>query len=186
MFFRIAWCLRTNIKSSGEVSMIIFLDILITDLSAIYTIEKNGSGPIKKLPCKPSVPCFHEMDPDSLFSGFGATGGYGPKTEKRPDPFSCKALCKLIFVRYVFNLPMCSPFNHDFILKKSVCSEKSLNSHQYSLKHCPASKDSQFYWTCIRTDLCGFGWQTHPTRKAESLRRLCYSTLKSKPAILLK
>ena len=99
-FFRIAWCLRTNIKSSGEVSMIIFLDILITDLSAIYTVEKNGSGPIKKLPCKPSVPCFHEMDPDSLFSRFGATGGYGPKTEKRPDPFSCKALCKLIFVRY--------------------------------------------------------------------------------------
>ena len=24
------------------------------------------------LPCKPSVPCLHEMDPDSLFSGFGA------------------------------------------------------------------------------------------------------------------
>ena len=23
-----------------------------------------------------------------------------------------------------------------FILKSSVCSEKSLNSHQYSLKHC--------------------------------------------------
>ena len=38
------------------------------------------------LSCKPSVPCFHEMDPDMLFSGFG---GYGPKTEKQtsPDPF---------------------------------------------------------------------------------------------------
>ena len=34
----------------------------------------------------------------------------------------------------------------------------------------PATKDSQFYWTCIPTDfICGFGWQTHPTRKAESL-----------------
>ena len=92
-----------------------------------------------------------------------------------------------------------------FILNSSVCSEKSLNSHQYSLKHCskhasrmerltsaddwrsgksPASKDIQFYWTCIPTDLCGFGWQTHPTRKAESLRRLCYSTPKSKPTVL--
>ena len=85
-----------------------------------------------------------------------------------------------------------------FILKSSVCSEKRLNSHQYSLKHCskhasrierftfvddwrsgknPMSKDSQFYWTCI-------GWQTHPTRKAESLPRLCYLTTKSKPTFL--
>ena len=84
----------------------------------------------------------------------------------------------------MFNIQTRSPFNHDFILKSSVCSEKSLNSHQYSLKHCPASKDSQFYWTCILTDLCGFGWQTHPTRKAESLPRLCYLTTKSKPTFL--
>ena len=55
------------------------------------------------LPCKPSVPCFHEMDPDSLFSGFGTIGGYGPKPGKTsPDPFCCcsKALCKRIFVPY--------------------------------------------------------------------------------------
>ena len=48
------------------------------------------------LPCKPSVPCLHEMDPDSLFSGFGTIG----KTEKKtsPDPLGCsKALCKRIF-----------------------------------------------------------------------------------------
>lgn len=45
----------------------------------------------------------------------------------------------------MFNIQRRSPFNHDFILKSSVCSEKSLNSHQYSLKHCPASKDSLFY-----------------------------------------
>ena len=43
------------------------------------------------------------MDPDSLFSGFEAMDGYGPKTEKKNslDPFSCsKALCKRIFVPY--------------------------------------------------------------------------------------
>ena len=87
-------------------------------------------------------------------------------------------------IYYVFKIQTCSPFNHDFILKSSVCSGKSLNSQQYSLKHCPASKDSQFHWTCIPTDLCGFRWQTHPTRKAESLRRLCYLTPKSKPTFL--
>ena len=50
-----------------------------------------------------SISCFHEMDPNSLFSGFGAIGGYGPKTEKKtsPDPFRCsKALCKRIVVPY--------------------------------------------------------------------------------------
>ena len=56
------------------------------------------------LPCKPSVPCLHEMDLDSLFSGFGAIGAYGPKPKKKkkktsPDPFCCsKAWCKCIFV----------------------------------------------------------------------------------------
>ena len=35
------------------------------------------------LPCKPSVPCFHEMDPDLLFSGLAAIGGYGPKTPQK-------------------------------------------------------------------------------------------------------
>ena len=32
--------------------------------------------------CKPSIPYFHEIDPDSVFSGFGAIGGYGFKTAK--------------------------------------------------------------------------------------------------------
>ena len=47
------------------------------------------------LPCKPSVPCLHEMDPDSLFSGFGTIGAHGPKTEKKtsPDPFCCSKRC---------------------------------------------------------------------------------------------
>ena len=54
------------------------------DLSPIYTTEKKGSH--KKvgtdqifLPCKPSASCFHEMDPDLLFSGLAAIGGYGPQ-----------------------------------------------------------------------------------------------------------
>ena len=77
------------------------------DLSPIYTTEKKGSH--KKvgtdqifLPCKPSVPCFHEMDPDLLFSVLGAIGVYGPKPPKTsPDPFCCsKALCKRIFLPY--------------------------------------------------------------------------------------
>ena len=68
----------------------------------VRTHRKVGTDQIF-LPCKPSVPCFHEMDPDSLFSGFGAIGGYDPKTEKKtsPDPFRCsKALCKRIVVPY--------------------------------------------------------------------------------------
>ena len=68
----------------------------------VPTHRKVGTDQIFLL-CKPSVSCFHEMDPDSLFSGFGAIGGYGPKTEKKtsPDPFRCsKALCKRIVVPY--------------------------------------------------------------------------------------
>ena len=53
-------------------------------LSPIYTTQKNGS-----------VPCFYEMGPDSLFSGFGAIGGYGPKTEKKRirTPFPDRKRC---------------------------------------------------------------------------------------------
>ena len=70
------------------------------DLSPIYTTEKKGSH--KKvgtdqifLPCKPSVPCFHEMDPDLLFSGLGAIGGYGPKTPQKRvrTPFAVRKRC---------------------------------------------------------------------------------------------
>lgn len=45
------------------------------------------------------IPCLYEMDPDLLFSGFGAIG---PKLKKvSPDPFCClKALCEHIFVPY--------------------------------------------------------------------------------------
>ena len=70
---------------------------------APFTLRKKMGPDQIFLPCKPSVPCFHEIDPDSLFSGFGAIGGYGPKTEKKksPDPFRCsKALCKRIVVPY--------------------------------------------------------------------------------------
>ena len=69
----------------------------------VPTHRKVGTDQIFLL-CKASVSCFHEMDPNSLFSGFGAIGGYGPKTEKKktsPDPFRCsKALCKRIVVPY--------------------------------------------------------------------------------------
>ena len=74
----------------------------------VQTHRKVGTDQIF-FPCKPSVPCFHEMDPDSLFSGFGAIGGYGPKTEKKksPDPFRCsKALCKRIVVPYHLHMSL--------------------------------------------------------------------------------
>ena len=32
-----------------------------------------------------AVPCFYEMGLDPPFSGFGATGGYGPNTEKKNE-----------------------------------------------------------------------------------------------------
>ena len=58
------------------------------------THKKVGTDQIF-LPCKPSVPCFYEMGPDSLFSGFGAIGGYGPKTEKKRvrTPFPDRKRC---------------------------------------------------------------------------------------------
>ena len=69
----------------------------------VRTHKKVGTNKIF-LPCKPYVPCVHEMDPDSLFSGLGAIGGYGSKTEKKktnPQPFCCsKTLCKRIFASY--------------------------------------------------------------------------------------
>ena len=48
----------------------------------VRTHKKVGTNKIF-LPRKPYVPCVHEMDLDSLFSGFGAIGGYDPKTEKK-------------------------------------------------------------------------------------------------------
>ena len=44
---------------------------------------------------KPSVPCFHEMDPDSLFSSFGAIAR-PKKTEKKQQlrtPFAVQKHC---------------------------------------------------------------------------------------------
>ena len=48
---------------------------------APFTLQKKMSPDRKKvgtdqifLPSKPSVPCLHEIDPDSLFSGFGGIG----------------------------------------------------------------------------------------------------------------
>ena len=56
--------------------------------------KKGGTDQIF-LPCKPSVPCFHEMDPDLLFSGLGAIGGYGPKTPQKRvrTPFAVRKRC---------------------------------------------------------------------------------------------
>ena len=95
-------------------------------------------------------------------------------------------------IYYVLKIKARSPFSILF-LKVQFAEEKRSYYHQNknSLKHCskhaspverctsvddwrsgksPATKDNQFYWTCILTDfICGFGWQTHPTRKAESL-----------------
>ena len=72
----------------------------------VRTRKKVGTNKIF-LPCKPYVPCFHEMDPDSLFSGFGTIATPPPQKKKKqkkktsPDPFCCsKALCKRIFVSY--------------------------------------------------------------------------------------
>ena len=70
----------------------------------VRTHKKVGTNKLF-FPCKPYVPCVREMNPDSLFSGFGAIAAYGPKTEKKkktsPDPFCCsKALCKRTFVSY--------------------------------------------------------------------------------------
>ena len=43
-----------------------------------------------------ALPCFHEMDPDSLFSL-----AFYRKKKPNPDHFCCtKALCKCIFVPY--------------------------------------------------------------------------------------
>ena len=73
-----------------------------SESKAPFTLQKKMIPDRKKvgtdqifLPCKPSVLCLHEMDPDSLFSGFGAIGAYGPKTEKKTsaDPFCCSKRC---------------------------------------------------------------------------------------------
>lgn len=80
------------------------------DYSPIYTTEKKGSVPVKKLVRTRyfflvNLPYYVFQNGSGLaFSGFGAMGGYGPRTEKKktsPDPFCCsKALCKRIFVPY--------------------------------------------------------------------------------------
>ena len=80
------------------------------DYSPIYTTEKKRVRTRKKVgtdqiffPCKPSVLCFPEMDPDSLFLVLGLWAAMAPEPKKKtsPDPFCCsKALCKRIFVPY--------------------------------------------------------------------------------------
>ena len=102
LFFTYSWRFNTG-NFSGQS--------LVTHTKAPFTLQKQ-MGWVRThkkvgtdwtfVPRKPSVPYFHEMDPDSLFSGLGAKGGYGPKTEKKKSgPFCCsKALCKRIFVPY--------------------------------------------------------------------------------------
>ena len=54
LFFRIAWHLRTNIKSSREVSMIIFP--LVTD-SVSHAGKELKTLPIRHVPCAPGRRC---------------------------------------------------------------------------------------------------------------------------------
>ena len=58
-------------------------------LLALLSLRKNGGLLVVYLHRAPFT-LHKKMGPDSLFSGFGAIGGYGPKTEKKtsPDPFS--------------------------------------------------------------------------------------------------
>ena len=78
----------------------------------VRTHKKVGTDQIF-LPCKPSVPCFYEMGPDSLFSGFGAIGGYGPKTEKKrvrtpfPDRKRCVNASSFRTIRTLFFMWAC-------------------------------------------------------------------------------
>ena len=69
----------------------------------VRTQRKVGTDQIF-LPRKLFVPCFHETDPDSIFSGFlaiGRTMAPKPKKKTSPDLFCCsKTLFKRIFVPY--------------------------------------------------------------------------------------
>ena len=77
-------------------------------------------------------------------------------------------------------------FKRAIFLVSSVCWEYLLYYYQYSLKHCskhvswikrytsvddwwsrksPATKDSQFYRTCVPTYLCGYTWLTNSFNK---------------------
>ena len=60
------------------------------DYSPIYTTEKKWVRTRKKVgtdqiffPCKPSVLCFHEMDPDSLFLVLGPWAAMATKAKKK-------------------------------------------------------------------------------------------------------
>ena len=92
-------------------------------------------------------------------------------------------------IYYDFKIKSCSPFSILF-LQVQVTKKTSLTVtniiapnlrctfvDDWRSGKSPESKDSHFYRTCVPTYLCGYGWQTHPTRKAESLPRLCYSTI---------
>ena len=73
------------------------------DYSPIDTTEKKWVRTRKKVgtvqiffPCKPSILCFHEMDPDPLFFQ-----NRKKKKKKESGPLLLlKALCKRIFVPY--------------------------------------------------------------------------------------
>ena len=61
------------------------------DYSPIYTTEKKGSVPVKKLVRTRyfflvNLPYYVFQNGSGLaFSGFGAMGGYGPRTEKKNE-----------------------------------------------------------------------------------------------------
>ena len=66
---------RKGLLRLNVVWYVLTTPVRYNTLQARLHYRKNGSGPIKSwygpdiLRCKPSVPCFHEMDPDSPFSG---------------------------------------------------------------------------------------------------------------------
>ena len=147
-FFTYSWRFNTgNFSGHSPVTHTKGLFTLQKKMGWVRTHKKVGTDRTF-VSRKPSVPYFHEMDPDSLFSGLGAKGGYGPKTEKKksPDPFCCsKALCKRISVPYHLlhvSLPcftvvsrLCTTelFNHkpNLILEKLALSPRS--AHQSPL-----------------------------------------------------
>ena len=72
------------------------------DYSPIYTTEKKGSVPVKKLVRTRyfflvNLPYYVFQNGSGLaFSGFGAMGGYGPRTEKKKRvriPFAVRKRC---------------------------------------------------------------------------------------------
>ena len=79
----VKWCLKPHLHYRKNL---------------VRTPKKVGTDQIF-LSCKPFVPWFSETYPDSLFSSFGAIGGYGPKIEKKRvrTPFAVRKRCVNVY-----------------------------------------------------------------------------------------